>query len=387
MGLASDVGNRLKDGRRWLVLVALAPATALDLRYLSIPVADPTTFPALVIDRSLMLLIWIAFFGLLMVLVAPGGPAALWGVASTSISLAVAVAILIAATRPPRDPAGVVWAAVAAVGALLALRMLLMLYPNPFGLARPKLTLALITGLLLPLLQLWQTTSFAAYTSRVSLEIDPVVSIEDTSARDFRVNVAFTADNKQDVRALVLASDLKFCWWKPGEKIEYSPDVLRNRSNCIDWDPVAWRSWLDAKAPLTVSHEIVVPRSSPHVVVVARVQYARGDRLRDSGRSVTHPALAGCSGEDAYTLEEESRYKALAQPDKWLIYARPGHDRGVHIYVQSGREKSCSAGPSRLYEHYGVSTTSVTRETWLAAKAPAAAPGAASSASRPAAGG
>ena len=356
---------------RPLVVMLLVPALVLSYQYLTLDIVDPTTFASLVIDRGITVLIVLAFVAVLVNLFAPAPWHGYAGLVACGISILVACSVLLAGIRPPQDWTEFLLAVVALVFALLAGAFLIGTFGWPIHQARTTAALAAVVALLLPGLELWHTTSFSAFTNKASLTLTPSATVQSATKDRYRVQVSFTADNQSDVRVRVLASNMKICWWQPGQNKEFDTDPDGDRDNCLGWRPVGWRSWIDGDSPLTVSRTIRVPRSSPQLIIRSSVTYARGDRLQlvDSDDADSRK-LPGCVGSaDLYRLDEESRYKALAQQDKYLVYAVAGDSPNVRLFLESDEDLACNSDTSRLEAYYGMSTTRVVNSFWLSPKA------------------
>jgi hypothetical protein len=225
-----------------------------------------------------------------------GPPPKFHGTRDNLVNAAVALTVLMSGLRGPRDDTVLAMSAIALLSAYVAGAYVVKRTPIPFGIKGSGVLVASLSALALPVLQLWQSTSFAAYTEQVSISLTPTVKVVNANDREFRVLVSLTAKNTSTFRAFMLASELRICW---GHLDEDLGEVLsaHDPAVCQSWQPIGRRNWIDATSELTVSKTFVIPRDMDQVIVGARADYARGDRVRLVADSETEEAdHAGCKG-------------------------------------------------------------------------------------------
>lgn len=369
MSVGHTLRARSREPRRRTAVALLAPVYALGVLFLREPVLDPFTLAAFVIDRVLQ-------GGVLAVLaVAPlvllgsarlATPAAAGG---ALLGFGLSASVLGAGMRPPHDLPVLALALVALVTSLALARGLWPLLPVTGGEHRPvAVLLGALAAAALPLLQLWNSSTFSTLRQDVSLSLAPQVTVQEGPLADeqTRVRASLTAANESSVRAVVIISDIDVCWWEADELPLYDTDELQEAPNCASWRPVNSHSWIDAGAALENSRALVVPASAPRVVVIARAAYARGDRLAlVDGSETAIGTLDGCRDVTRWAIREEARFRGLAQQQKYVLFAE-GDGGGVSYYFTSEPDPTCPDDSLELADYYGVTHVTVTWETWLA---------------------
>ena len=367
-GLLGHVSANLRDWRRWAAFVALLPGIVFDLAYLRADVAEPVTLPALIIDRSLQLAIVAAVACWLCLMMAGKRFSDLAGIVAAAVSAAVIVTVLISAVRAPRDLVVLTLAVLALLPSIVAGAYLVRRTPTPFGIKNGGVIFAAVWALALPLLQLWQSTSFASYTEQVSVSLTPTVEVLEANDHDYKVLVSLTTKNASTFRAFVLGSEVRLCWSSEQTDLDA---MLRSDDEqfCRRWQPIGRRNWIDATSELTVSKTFEVPRAMDKMVVGARATYARGDRLRLVAGSEDDEPLPGCYGTSyRYQLEEESKYKAMSQLDKFVVYGDRDGNGSVEIFLQDEDHLGCDqSDPNDLFDYFSLGSMRVSIEDWLRA--------------------
>lgn len=358
---------RLRDHRRRRVTLALVPAAVLGVLFWRQPVSDPVTLPSFVLDRLLGVAVALALPATVAVLLAPKAVAERLGLAAATVGVALGGSVLVAGTRPPRDLPMLGLALVALATSLGVAGYLARALGLGAGVGLRGVTLTALAALVVTALQFWHTTSFSALQERARLQVttDLQEQAPRRGAAMHRVRVGMAAENQGAMRALVLGADVRICWWRPDQTVDYSVKRTRAAPNCSTWSPLAFPSWMDPGAPVSLSTVLGVPASSPRIVVTARISYARGDRLalvRGSGRE--HGTVGGCPSLYTYRIAEEARFRALAQPDRLLGY----HDApggGRNWLFSTTAEEPCRVATAPLAEYFGVTETTVVDEHWL----------------------
>lgn len=369
MSVGQVLGARLRERRRWGALGLLVPTFALGVLFLREPVLDPLTLAAFVIDRVLQVGVLVALATAPLVLLGSTRLAVPAAAAGALVGFVLGASVLGAGLRPPRDVPVIALALVALVTSLALARRLWPLLPVAGRERRPAAVLiGALAASALPLLQLWNSSTFSTLRQDVSLSLAPDVTVQQgpTADEQNRVRVSVTAANASAVRAVVIISDVDVCWWAPDDQPVYDTDQLSGAPNCTSWRPVTSHSWIDAGAALENSRALVIPASAPRVVVVARAAYARGDRLvLVDGSEESLSSLDRCQDVTRWTIREEARFRGLAQQQKYVLFGDDGEGAGVDVFFTSEPVPSCPDDSLELADHYGVTHVTVTWETWL----------------------
>jgi hypothetical protein len=370
VSVGHTLGARLRERRRWGALGLLVPVYALGVLFLREPVLDPLTLAAFVIDRTLQVGVLAVLGAAPLVLLGPPRLAAVAAAGGALVGFGMSASVLGAGLRAPRDLLVLALAVVALIGSLVLARGL---WPHLPAVGAERRPVAVLLGALaagaLPLLQLWNSSTFTTLRQNVSLSLAPEVTLQQgpTADEQTRVRVAVTATNEGSVRAIVIISDVDVCWWGADEEPVYDTELLQDAANCTSWGPITSHSWIDAGAALENSRALGVPASSPRVVVIARAAYARGDRLALVRRSEQKiGTLGSCTDVRRWTIREEARFRGLAQQQKYVLFGDDGEGGGVDYYVTSEPDPTCPDDSLELADYYGVTHVSVTWETWLA---------------------
>ncbi len=360
----------LTDPHRYATLIAAVPIGVLAALFWGQRAIDPLTAPALLLDRSLQLLTLGLVVAALLVLARDAriaiGAVCYLGAVGFLLGASVALTGLI---RGPADVRAVALGVLcAAIGATLAIRFGLRL-PGTRSVAT-RGAIALVAAAV-PLLQFWNGAAFLPGRTEATLTQRMTIKVAARVAHQTRVNLDYTATNPTDARVLVIISRLTVCWWTADEQPVYDNAEVMNRPNCRWYRPIGDHSWLSPKTPLIGSHAFAIPAGHPHVTAIARIAYARGDRLRlDEASGAPRPAVEGnCFSTTPIHLEEESRVKSLAQRPKYLVYYRRFQDGGTGYYFARGSTSRCpqrvSGGPSRLAEYFGVTDGREVLDFWM----------------------
>jgi hypothetical protein len=109
---------------------------------------------------------------------------------------------------------------------------------------------------------------------------------------------------------------------------------------------------------------IETPHDQPVLRIRTRIAYAHGERLRTGGDSRDSASVAAgtCEPPTAETLQEASRYEALVQEPKYLLFYAQEQQNGYGI-VREGQQHGCLLGDeqtraarnSPLARSYGLS--------------------------------
>jgi hypothetical protein len=241
-----------------------------------------------------------------------------------------------------------------------------------------KAPLAIVSTVLaagaLPLLQFWQASGFlpSQTDSALTQTVSPVVVNSDLQ---LLTNIEYKLTNDLDRRIVVIISAVTVCAWPNESAVVYDDQALRNRDNCQLFRPANERSWISAKSSTTWRTAVAIPVDQPVLQIVARIVYARGDRLRLTQSVDNIGDLGECVGVRAVRIREEARYKALIQPPKYLVYADRSGDGGTNYYLQFADPTYCYAQSletrhdndqnNNLVDYYGVTETRQVLVTWL----------------------
>ncbi len=370
--MGEDAGGwwaRLKDRKRWGSVLVLLPALILGTSFLNQEQLDPLTVTSLLVDRIL----YVAVFGLLLapvfVLLAPPMTAMMASAIASATGVALSATVLLAGIRPPRDDRVLVLAAVALAGCLVNYKLNLAGMPV-FRRHATSSILAAALAVVIPLLQFWHSTSFLPGRLSTNLALTPNVSSE-IKGDQARGVVEIRVDNSSDVRALIIISDMKVCHRETVEELAYDVVSLRKDPSCRSVRPLGQRSWVDAKGSVSHRTAIETPAGRPLIQMISRVAYARGDRVREvAGSERTGQEIGACQDAVVVALQEESRYKALAQVEKYLVYDT-NDVGGIQYSITSSDARTCPKSSSDLQSYFGVTELRVNWEGWVGAPAPA----------------
>lgn len=358
--------------RRLAVIAILVPAFFLGWQFWSAPAMDPLTAPALLLDRALQLatLGWIPAAIIIL-----AGPPTLAGYAAgyaSSVGVALAFSVDLAALmRPPADWGVVAWATLALV---LCAGVFIWLVKSD-DVEVPKLSgetakfSAAILGSGVAILGWWNQASFLPARTEAKLTQSVVADVQAAP----RGTLRYTATNPTDSRVLVLNHEVVACWWKENQKVVWALPELRDRDNCRTFSPIGDRNWIAGNSTYNWQTTLNVPADSAQLVVLSRMSIARGDRLRVAGEHTGFQKPSGdCRIEGEYLIMDESRLKALAQEDKFIAYEEAVHSKNG-FYLASDPVSGChGADPDRLAQYYGVSSHQTLFQTWVGTGKPSA---------------
>jgi len=354
--------GRLADRERWQVFLGLLPGVALAVLFWRTVAIDPLTAPALLLDRLLQ----VASIGYAVVvpvvLIGAARPAlysALYG-SVTGLVMGLSMA-LTGVLRPPAEWLMVIFATLAAASSAGVLWKFVgrLDWLKSTG---AKLATTLLAAAI-PLLQFWNSASFLPARTEANLTQTIAVEFED----DTKGTLTYHAANETDGRVLVIISQLIACWWEPDAQASYDLAIIREAPNCRTYRPVAEQAWIAATSDLNWQVTLQAPDSAPKLAVIARIAYARGDRLRLTDTTGPVGDVGPCSNVRPVLLREESRVKGVAQQDKYLVYADLNGDGGTNYYFDAGPTIDCQESPvddSGLQDYFGVTEGTVIHEAW-----------------------
>lgn len=364
--------SRLGEWRRWTTFAVLALASWVGVALWMAPVLDPPTVSAFLLDRVLQVSAVIGGVCTPMVLLLRPAAAIRAGLVACLCQGAVCLCVLGGGLRPPRDTT-VLWLTGATLAALVVTTWWLWMHrPDGTTITLPAVIVSALVGAALPLLQLWAATSFTFGAQRVSLEATISTTVQSVSddEKTLYVSVAVTHTNPSSTRARVLLSQTSACWAPAGARPESDLVKQRESSDCETWPALRERSWVDAGAEVTSSRVIEVPADKPHLSVTTRAEYAREDRMQFV-RPVpveTVERVGECTDVERFQIRDDSRFRAVAQAEKFLQYAQI--DDGRYYWVVWGDDPPCPGeNSSDLDGFYSTSGLLVTGETWLTAPA------------------
>jgi hypothetical protein len=352
---------------RALAVLAFIPAIVLATMFWIASAMDPLTAPALLIDRLLQFatLLWIP---LLFAVVGAKPRAALNAVMFIAItgmllSLSVFVAGIV---RPPRDTPVLILSGIAVLGSGANL---LRFGPRVTWLA--PLTVKAAVGILtvgVGLLEFWNAAVFLPSQTEASLQTKITTAFDAAGLGMLSTIVS----NETDSRVLVLITRLDLCYWSARTRIQYPPNG--SELECQKYRPVDRQGWISSKSTLDWQVVLDPPEGAEKVSVRARTAFARGDRLRLSSISTKMQSLGTCVDIESVPIVEESRVKALAQEDKFLVYADRNGDGGVNYFFHSGELRDCTDetenivgrdDPQDLAPYFGVTEQTIVYEAPL----------------------
>lgn len=177
MSAAGVLRDRLGEGRRWRAFALLVPVYGLGVMFLREPALDPYTLTAFVIDRLLQVGVLAVLAGIPVLLLGPERLAVAAAAASTIIGFGLSASVLGAGLNPPRDVPVLTLALVTLIASLVLARGLWPLLPVVQGERRPAaVLLGALAASTLPLLQLWNASTFTTLRQNVSLSLAPEVA-------------------------------------------------------------------------------------------------------------------------------------------------------------------------------------------------------------------
>jgi len=352
--------------RRIVALLLLIPACWLAYLFWRVPVADPLTISALLVDRTLQvctfLLLPPAGAG---VLLAPWPFARAAAATGGTVSVLLGGSVALAGTRPPADPLPTGLAIVCIVtGAAL----LTWIFHPVILTTRWKVSL-LAPLALLPAVQFWHATSFVPARLTTSMSIDPRVTVQHADAKHRLGTVEVQLRNNGDVATLVLAAEVIVCL-RPTihPTLDYHVSTLYGDGACGTSRIVADLSQVDAKSSVTYHRSFIARRDTPLVQLVARVWYARADRLRVDESSRTGPDLkAGClGGVTTWRIRDDARFKGVAQRQRILVFDQGNGPKENEFYETTSGAPLCASPPRYdIGDNLGTAYKRVDREDWL----------------------
>jgi hypothetical protein len=192
--------------------------------------------------------------------------------------------------------------------------------------------------------------------ANVSQTID-VVSEGSQGERDLAV-VKYEAHNGENVGVFVIISGLYVCTQPTGTMILGGTNLGPSEScdNPIV-QPIPRLTWMPADSTISFRLAIESPKSTPVVRVVARIAYARGDRLQpvEPGQYQRIEQIDKCQRVLAVELREASRYERLAQRSKTLVYYSLADGRSNYYLANEESPGKCPGNTeSILSRYYGV---------------------------------
>lgn len=404
---------------RFLGLLLLSPACALAVLFWRVPVAEPLTVSALLVDRVLL-----ACTALLLPVCVVAMAFARWSwarrgaVAGAMVAVALGGSTSLAALRPPFDPLPTALALVALGGGLT---LLLWTQGGLLLSWRGGVSIALVLSLL-PLVQFWHATSFVP--ARLNTTVGAVVRVTGQMSKKGSATgeVEVVVRNNGGVGALVLASELILCYWRGPHEFRQL-DLLYDDPHCGTEQLFENLTQLDSRSTWTIRHAF--HRSGAERAKIRAVQaivvlwYARTDRLRigeplriDSESpdgewpvdnvqiwpetSIPNVDIRACKRlkvketvkgkkvevEEDWRLSilrvsEESRFQGVVQRDRRLVFLRDFEAPGdAYFALTTAGEPLCNpdkdtyAGLPRwsdygLDQRVGLTTLRLNHEEWL----------------------
>lgn len=367
-------------GRRIGTALLLAPACYLAVRFFQQQPVEPLTFSSLVIDRILEVTVLAAAPCLLGVLVLYPAAARIAALAAALVAIALSLTIILAGLlRSGADLAVVAGALVALAGSTAVL----VWRGRHIGRIR-NAPLAIGAGVLaasLPLLQFLHASAFLPSQTDVAVGQEVSAEVKHEADAELTTEVSYKLTNETDKRVLVIGSRLEVCYSGEVERAEPSRDM---EDTCFTrYDPVAAQAYLAANSSLTWRTIVAVPNNQRALRLEAYVVFARGDRLRFHAAAEEIGDLDSCADVRIIKADEESRYKGLAQRDKYLVYSDSIRLDRTHYHIQFDRPQSCwwgqvgdstSADPAAeemsLTSYYGVTESYQIQHYWLSSPEP-----------------
>ncbi len=358
-------GDWISGRERVQVLFLSLPALYLFWRFWLQDAIDPLTAAGLLIDRGLQVasvLSVLAAFAIASARAPVAGRAAI--VLSASGTVLGVSLLLTALVRPPSD------LLVAALAGVVAVSSGVPLYKigrrDPVLRTSPAKVAAGVLAAALPLAQFWNGVAFLPSRVESAFQEDITFETAPGDDGDAATVVDLLAKNDTDARLLVLTSRLTVCWWAEGTQPVYEDDELRDVENCRHHYPLNDLSWISPHSTLSWSTTVQTPPGDHRLVVISKVRFARGDRLRVDVPAVSEGQLDDCQDVRVFALEEESRLKGLAQQDKYLLYIDDDADGRFGMYFRAGEEVTCEGVDQEgLADYFGVTDFREKVELWI----------------------
>jgi hypothetical protein len=159
---------------RFIALLLLVSAVWLAVLFWRVPVDDPLTVSALLLDRTLQVATIVGLpLSVLLTLLAPLGLARLGAAAGGALSVLLGSSCALAALRPPIDP----WPTILAVASSLAGVALLVWVLHRIVTARRWVVSLLAAVPLVTAIQFWHQTSFVPARLSTSVTLEPRVVV------------------------------------------------------------------------------------------------------------------------------------------------------------------------------------------------------------------
>lgn len=360
--------RRLWHPQRWAwAVVWAAPSLLLGFLLWRQEAIDPLTAPSLIVDRGLQIVVLVMVLALPGLLFAPGAVAFYSALALCMAGWLLSTTVGLAGLLRPGADARMLSLSVVAFLGTSSLLLLVCAQVTWLRSGRVRLAGALL-ALLLPFLQFWHGASFLPGRTEANLTQTADARAVGGESGQLRSLVSVTAQNNTDARVLIIITNMTVCWWRSEAELLVGSETIppRDRENCRVLRPLGERSWISAKSSLTYQVALETRADHPLLQVSSQVAYARGDRLRISGKPLVLPAIGKCKNASAVRLDEESRFKGLAQQDKYLVYADRNGDGGRNYFFLVGSKPTCSAdADTRLQNYFGVTEARLIHETWL----------------------
>lgn len=365
MSLAEQLHVRVCDRKRWQCALGSLPSLILAAMFWRQNVPDPLTAPSLLLDRSLQVITLCMAVAIFAVLLARAALAVVGALVLSLGGLVLGSTITMAGLVRPEATKGIILLAIVTIACSYGVLTRFGARAGWLKGAGGKTAAALLAAAV-PLLQFWSGTSFLPSRTEAALTQD--VSVETVNLTDGMLHseLSVRATNTTSARVLIIISQTVICWWKADEEPIYEVDALTKRSNCRTEHPINERAWIPTESDLTYQTAITTPADHPRLIVISRIAFARGDRLRTDADVDRHTSLDRCTNVDVVRIQEESRFKGLAQEDKFLVYADYDGDGGRNFFFTFGPVSECpKPDRSPLSDYYGATLGRVVVENWL----------------------
>ncbi|MDQ3913822.1 MAG: hypothetical protein M3323_00605 [Actinomycetota bacterium] len=226
---------------------------------------------------------------------------------------------------------------------------------------------------LIAALEFWHQTSYLPAKLEATITVEPSLHFERTRRP---VSNQGTAEvllrNEGDVATFIIISGLLVC---PREGPAELKGATVGDKGCIQGTrPFAARSFLEAES--FVTHRQVFSWKDDATVVesLARVAYARADRLRlgrqISGRIECRSSTGAKSRSkigEAYPILPASRYQSLVRVNKILAYS-PESERGGRTYwITDANDPRCERDDA-LLDQFGIREIAIASQEWILRK-------------------
>jgi hypothetical protein len=346
----------------------MVPNVILSILFWQVPVEDPLTISALLIDRLLQLTVVVFPFSLLAVLIAPLRIARLGAVIGSICSASLGGSAALSAWE--QEPVKRFPTILAVVCLVIGVVLLLVLTYGVLLTARwQQISVVGVLLVILPAIQLWHATSFAPARLTTSMSVTNLVVKVQSTEKERRGTTQFAVQNGSETGALILLSHEIMCFRESDADLD--TNKLSEDKDCESWRPITAMSPLNGKTSYIIHEAFSKSKDKQFVYLYVKVYYARSDRLRIGDEVVVDAAQkANCSrGHIAtYRLSDDAKFKGLVLKERYITYeGDTASDPAAYSITVKG-EPLCDPSRYDLPTDLGVSWVESRQQDWLPVK-------------------